>query len=96
MFLSSFNQPLRRHLNKRINFMIKILGKLSQKREWFADLEWPKLLKKKLISILLPIYVRNKEHIPKCLTARNFVLLLRKKPGRGWKESERLGRAPGV
>ena len=28
-------------------------------------------------------YIRNKEHMPKCLTARNFVLLLRKNPGRG-------------
>ena len=76
--------------------MIKIWGKQEQKREWFVDLEWPKLLKKKLLNIILPIYIRNKEQMPKCLTARNFVLLLRKKPGRGWKESERLGRAPGV
>ena len=76
--------------------MIKIWGKQEQKREWFVDLEWPKLLKKKLLNILLPMYIRNKEHMPKCLTARKFVLLLRKKRGRGWKESERLGRAPGV
>ena len=76
--------------------MIQIWGNAEQKSEWFVDLEWLKLLKKKLLNILLPKYIRNKEHMPRCLTARKFVLLLGKNPGRGWKESERLGRAPGV
>ena len=39
LFLSSYNRPLRRHLNKSINFMIQIWGNAEQKREWFVDLE---------------------------------------------------------